>query len=104
MIAESERATVYYNQNGIMVRGSVREDVDNLFWKLRKSDIEEIWASHHHFPREALKNGFKRSFLCLTILLEDNPIAMFGIFAEVFNGDRATIWLLASPDLDKIQR
>jgi len=103
MIAESERTLTYYKKNGIVVRGSLRGDVDKLFWRLRKSDVDEIWASHNRFPKDALREGFKRSFVCLTILIDDLPAAMFGIYAEVFNGDRATIWLLASPELDKIK-
>ena len=94
---------VYYDQDGVVVRNSKQDDVFDLFWRMRKSDIHEIWASHHATPKDALKRGFKNSFLCLSILINNKVIAMFGISTEYLMGERATIWLLAAPELEQIK-
>lgn len=92
---------VYYNRSGIKVRKTRRSDIDYLKDRLRQSDIEEIWASNHLTPQEALDGGWKKSLICLTIQ-NGHPVAMMGINPESFLGSRAVIWLLGSDDLDKI--
>lgn len=93
----------YYDRNNIRVRDTIPQDVEYLKSRLRQSDIEEVWASHHHTPEEALTLSYRESVLCFTIQVKDTPIAMFGIVAETILGNRATVWLLASDDMKKIQ-
>lgn len=90
---------LYYELNNVIVRTSVREDIDNLKNRLKQSDIQEIWASHNHTPEEALKISFEESALCLTI--EDNGIVigMFGVTPYYFLSNRGIIWLLSSEEL-----
>jgi hypothetical protein len=87
----------------VSVRPSVKKDVEDLFWRLRKSDITEIWNSHHAFPKDALKDGFKHSILCFSIVIEDRVCGMYGIRCDTLIGDRATIWMLGSPEIEKIR-
>ena len=93
----------YYNRDGIVVRHSTKKDVEYLKDHLRKSDIEEIWASNHVTPAEALEKGLDKSVFCCTVL-NGNPIAMFGIVPETVLGHKATVWFLASDDLKSIKR
>ena len=91
-----------YNQDGIKVRPSTQEDVDFLKHRLRKSDIDEVWASDHIAPEEALQQSFLRALQSFTIE-NGQPIGMFGINSEDLIDQKARIWLLASNDLDKIK-
>jgi hypothetical protein len=93
---------LFYNKNGIIVRRSVKEDVRFLSDSLKESDVREVWASHHHTPEQALKECLLRSLLALTVQ-NGKPIAMFGIYTENLLGEEASIWLLSTPDLEKIQ-
>ncbi len=92
----------YYSKNGIRVRDSRIEDVYSLANTMRESDREEIWASHHKHPFEALKTGFDQSIICLTIE-NGSPIVMFGVTKENLLSDKGVIWMLASDDMNKIR-
>lgn len=94
---------LFYDQNGIIVRQTIFADVEFFKHNLRHADIEEIWASHHHFPQDALMAGFEESELCLTV--EDNgiPVAMFGVNSQSLLSNEGIIWFLATPHLKKIQ-
>lgn len=94
---------LFYNKNKIIVRRSVFRDVLYLSENLRESDIQEMQASHNIFPGEALSQGFYDSIICLTVVNNYVPVAMFGINAKSFFSQDAVIWLLATPGLEKIQ-
>lgn len=94
---------IYYGKDNVMVRDSTETDIENIANNMRKSDMDEIWASHHHKPREALEKALKDSFMCLTVLRDNLPIAMFGLYVENIISTDANIWLLATDDLVKIQ-
>ncbi len=90
---------VYYSLNGLVVRESVPSDVERLKNKLKQSDVEEVWASHHHTPEDALLLSIAESILSLTIEDNGNVIGCFGIVQDSFLGGKATIWLLSSEEL-----
>lgn len=92
-----------YEKDGIVVRTSTREDIMYLKDRLRESDVQEIWASHNHKPEKALKICLYQSLVCFTIQ-NGNPIGMFGISPVDMVGTKASIWFLASNDLDKIKK
>jgi len=94
----------YYKNGNTIVRTSKEKDVDSLAINIREADIQEIWKSHHIKPRAALLGGFKESELCFTIERNKTPIAMFGIYPQTLLGNSAMVWLLASPELEKVQR
>jgi hypothetical protein len=91
-----------YNDGKIKVRKSVRADVDFISTRMRKSDIDEIWASNHVEPKEALMRGLDNAIYCQTIE-NGTPIAMFGICPHDLLGHSATIWMLGTDSLDKIK-
>lgn len=101
MITEQE---LYYKTRIAMVRDSQISDVFNLAQDMREADKKEVWRSHHRKPEEALLTGFSNSVLCLTIERNEKPIGMFGIVPMTLMGRYATIWMLASPELEDIQR
>lgn len=104
MLAEQKNETViFYSDKEIIVRLSVRRDIEYLKDRLRKSDVEEVWASHNHTPEQALMIGYDESAICLTVVNNDVPVAMFGINAKSLISDEAIIWFLASIEIEKIK-
>lgn len=99
-----KRCQYYYKSRLGLVRDAEIGDVFQLAPNMRQADIQEIWKSHHKKPEEALLNGFQESELCFTIERNEKPIAMFGIVPQTLLSNSATIWFLASPELEKVQR
>jgi hypothetical protein len=94
---------VYYNTGLVIVRDTIDSDILKLSTNMRPADIAEIWKSNHRTPKEALLNGYKESLLCLTMERRGNPIGMAGICPRTILGNTASIWLLSSLELDKVQ-
>lgn len=103
MEAKTKEVEFFYNQNGIIVRRSIKADVEYLKNHLKQNDIDEICASNNLAPEEALKEGLKNSIFCCTVL-DDNPIMMFGVVPETLLGKKGIVWMLSSSELIKIQR
>ncbi len=96
--------TLYYQTKLGIVRNAELKDVFELADNLRMDDITEVWRSHHKTPQEALFDSFTGSAVCMTIECNEKPIAMFGVVPHSVMPNVATIWLLASPELEKVQR
>lgn len=94
---------LFYNQNGVIVRRSTTLDVLYLSERLRQSDRDEVWASHHYTAWEALNLSLRSSVMSLTIEILGTPVGMFGINAPILLSDKAIIWFLASDGLDRIK-
>jgi hypothetical protein len=93
----------YFSKKNVIVRDSTQQDVDELSKKIRRSDAEEIWASHHTTPKDALQMSLDKSAICLTVEKDKEAVAMFGCVPESLLSYRASIWLLASDRLTDIQ-
>lgn len=93
----------YFQKGNLIVRDSKEDDILPLAENMRECDRQEIWDSHHKTPIQAIHEGFKDSIICFTIELDSVPIAIFGIVPESILGLKAAIWLLASPEIDKIK-
>lgn len=94
----------YYNKKSVIVRASRISDVIRMGDHLRKSDVEEVWASHHHTPQTALIDSYNMSTFCLTVLIKGEPVAMFGLAPQSLLDDHAAVWLLATDKLETIGR
>ena len=55
-------------------------------------------------PEAALLGAFQASEICFTIECNEKPIGMFGIVPQTLLGNSAIIWLLASAELEKVQK
>lgn len=105
MLVEEKIKIYYTDEEGNIVRDSNELDIVAMKDRLRKPDVNEVWASHHHTPEEALKLSFVLSSRCFTIETKRQPIAMFGVVPKTLLGsDRATIWLLATDELKTVRR
>jgi hypothetical protein len=97
-------APYYYKSRLAIVRESLINDVFELADNLRPDDIAEIFKSHHVTPGTALFEGFSNSVICFTVERNERAIAMFGVIPMTILGNTGIVWLLASPELEKIQR
>jgi hypothetical protein len=79
----------------------VVSDIKPIAEDMRKSDVEEILASHGRKPMESLAAGYAESTMCFTVEHKGVPCAMFGAVPQTLLGERANIWLLASNDFCK---
>lgn len=107
MKSETAELEMYYDKDGVVVRDSCATDIAYLKDNLKQCDIDEVWASHHKTPYEALLEGFENSDQCLTVAKDGRALAMFGIVpvpAGNVNDDSAIIWFLSSEELFRIKR
>jgi len=79
----------------VEIRPSRNSDLLPVADNMRKCDRDEVWASHGHTPLKALEQGFKEGVECYTVLLEKEPIAMFGI-SETEYPELAGVWFLGT--------
>jgi len=91
-------------KDGLTIRDASATDITEIAINMRRSDIDEIWASHHHLPLKALTIAFYTSTLCFTAEYGGKRIAMFGVVPESFLGSRASVWLLGTKDFAKASR
>lgn len=87
----------------ITFRNATLEDCAYLSERLRPEDSAEASAQLGN-PYDALKYSFDKSEFKQTMLLDDNPIAMFGFAVPVLLGNVANIWLLGTPELAKVKK
>ena len=80
------------------VRKSEMGDGNDLAPSLRLADRREIIAHSGHSPKTGLEDAVRLSEACWTVMLEDEPIALFGYTSDTMDG--ANVWMLGS---DKIQ-
>lgn len=100
MIMETE---VYYDQNGIVVERSTPADAMYIATHMRLEDAQEIWASHHFTPEQAMEFTIQKTIFCLTVRIKDRPVVMFGVNGESVLGDRGVVWMLATDEIENIK-
>jgi len=93
-----------FNSGDARVRLAEQKDVAEIATNMRQSDIEEVWASNHLTPQEAMQKGFKNSTICLTVELADRAVAMFGVVPFTFLGNEGSVWMLASNNFCKVNK
>ena len=71
---------------------------------MRRADVEEIWASNHRTPYEALIGGMDISAYPATGVVNGVPICMFGVGASGPISLHGSPWLLGTPDVEKHAR
>lgn len=102
MTEQTTELELFYSKDGVLVRESCMEDIYSLQHCLKISDIDEVWASHHKTPYEALCEGFLNSDQCFSVVKEDKTLAMFGCCRA--EDDKSTIWFLSGDEIFKIKR
>ena len=94
---------IYYEKQNIRARDARKEDIDQLVNKLRKTDIEQFWNTHHLGPLEALRFAFENSTFCASLELDGEVIAVCGMSPDTIIGNNASIWLIATDRISEIK-
>lgn len=81
------------------IRPATMEDCLILGPILRKADKEEIQASSGDLPSDALLIGLRDSELCLSIVQDEKPLAMFGVVRMAENPSVGQVWLLGTDEI-----
>lgn len=68
---------------------------------LREADRVEVLRSHGTNPGEVLRTALRRSRYALTALVDDAPVAMFGVAPSGLISTTGVIWLLATDEAEK---
>ena len=85
------------------VRLAVREDAEYLAPRLRKEDVEEIYAASGDDPLTALLHGLEASTPCYSIINDrDEVVGMFGA-GPLPMPNLGFVWMLAAPGLVEVQ-
>lgn len=96
---------ILYQKNKVVLRRSVRQDCARLAASLRPKDRAELAASHPgRSAAELIEAFFDRSSRCFTLLLEEEPAAIFGVSPDTWLGRRARVWLLTGEAVEKIPK
>lgn len=86
-----------------IIRESTEEDIAPVAENMRIMDVQEIWASHGHTPKQALTQGLYAEGECWTVLLDEEPIAMFGI-QDTERPELGGVWFLGTDKVYEIKK
>lgn len=70
--------------------------IKSIALDMRQADIDEVWASNHHTPLDALMEGWKVSDVSLIALCDDEPVLMLGLVKRDLLTGTGVVWLLGA--------
>ncbi len=77
-------------------------DVGQVAERIRHADEQEVWASHHKTPLQAISESFEASDICLTVERAGRPILIGGVCPSVELPGAGSIWLLGTDEIDQV--
>lgn len=72
------------------------ELVETIAAEMRQADIDEVWASNHHTPLEALTKGWEMSDFSTVAMANGEPLVMFGLVKRDILTGSGVLWMLGS--------
>ncbi len=78
------------------------EHAERIADLMRPDDVREIWAAKKTTPRQAIITSFILSNYPKTIMIDDEPVAMFGVTGESVLSGTGTPWMLGTGEIEKI--
>lgn len=79
------------------------EHVAVIAAKARTEDVAELWAQARQTPEQAMHNGLRWSIVAFTGLIDDVPVAMFGVTPYSILSGHGVPWLVGSTDLQSLR-
>lgn len=80
------------------------ELIEGIAANMRQEDIDEIWASHHSTPIDALMNGWKISDRSMIVVVNNEPCVMIGLVIRDILSGAGIPWLLGTENALKYKR
>jgi hypothetical protein len=87
----------------ITIEKTKLDDIKKVAAALRDEDFCEAMAQHGD-AMMALSVSAEKSDVCCTLFVDNIPCAIYGRVAASILGDSANIWLLGTPELNKIKK
>lgn len=76
------------------------EHVEPIVANARPADVAELWAIARATPRQCLEHGLRASVPALTALIDDAPVAMWGVTPASILGGIGAPWMVGTTALD----
>lgn len=86
----------------VIVRPSKHSDATAIKDRLRQSDVDEIWASTHQTPEEAILYSRRISSSSHAVLLDGKTVALFGVSPAADRKGVAGVWFVSTDDIAKM--
>lgn len=83
---------------------TIPEHLEIVASKMRADDVREIWAAGKRTPLSSLKMSYSLSTYRKTIMLDGDPIGLFGVVPKTALGGGGTVWMLGTEGITKISR
>lgn len=80
------------------------EHVEFIAFNMRKADVDEVWASNHHTPIEALMSGWRMSNKSTIVTVNDEPCVMIGLVIRDILSGIGVPWLLGTENALRYKR
>lgn len=73
--------------------------VEAVAENMRDEDAAEVMASHGHTPARALNYAVRWSQPAITVLVDEEPVAIFGLFRATVLDETGCPWMLGTDKL-----
>lgn len=83
---------------------TIPEHLEIVAGKMRADDVREIWAAGKRTPLSSLKMSFYLSKYRKTIMLDGEPVGLFGVVPQSALGGTGVPWMLGTDAITKISR
>ena len=81
-----------------------KELIESIAKDMRQADIDEIWASDHYTPLEALMSGWEVSDRAAIAIVNNEPCVMLGlVICDILTGTGSP-WMLGTDNALKYKR
>lgn len=80
------------------------ELIEAIAADMRQADADEVWASHHHTPIEALTHAWETSEYVVIVTVNNEPCVMIGLVIRDILSGIGVPWLLGTENALKYKR
>lgn len=81
-----------------------RDLIDVIANDMRQADVNEVWASNHQTPIEALTDGWEISDYSVIVTVNNEPCVMIGLAIRDILSGSGVIWMLGTEGALKYKR
>lgn len=86
-------------QREYAMRPSQFEDIAPVAKNMREADKQEVWDAYMTSPEKTLTKAYEKSEKCWTILVDGEPVGMFGVSRPTMLSSTGIPWLLGTDAL-----
>ena len=81
-----------------------QELIEAIAADMRQADVDEVWASNHYTPIEAMMSSWKASNQSVIVTVNDEPCVMIGLVIRDILSGAGIPWLLGTDNALKYKR